>query len=76
MEHIVPPPTRYLLTQVGYNNVLVIYKMNECCQSMNVHVNNNAQEFNLILLLCRLKINLMTDANCAFILELGAVPNK
>jgi hypothetical protein len=57
MDHIAPAPT---ITQVGYNTVLFMYKKNECCQSINVYVNNNAKEINPIFPLCRLKINHMT----------------
>jgi hypothetical protein len=41
MDHIAPAPTTYLVTQVGYNPMLVMYNKNKCCQFINLHENND-----------------------------------
>jgi hypothetical protein len=56
--------------------VLASCKKNECHQSINGCVKNDTKGTYLIFLLCRLQINHMKDANCAFMLELGAVVNS
>ncbi len=56
--------------------VLARCKKNECHQSTNGCVKNDTKGTYLIFLLCRLQINHMKDANCAFMLELGAVANS
>jgi hypothetical protein len=35
MDHIALEPITYPISQVGYNTVLVMYKKNEYCQSIN-----------------------------------------
>jgi hypothetical protein len=68
-DHIMPAPTTYTVTQVVYDIVLVMCKENECCQSINVSINNDAKGINPIFLLCRIKIKHMTrcDFLCLFL---------
>jgi hypothetical protein len=65
MDHILPVPTTYPMTQVVYDIVLVMCKENEYCQSINVSINNDAKGINPIFLLCRIKIR--CDFLCLFL---------
>ncbi len=67
MDNIAPAPTTYPSTQVSYYTMLATYKKNECHQSINVCVNNDAKEIYPIFLL-KLK-NKTHD-------EMGAVMNS
>jgi hypothetical protein len=50
IDQISPAPTTYPKTQVGYDTVLVMCKENECCQSINVCINNDTKGINPIFL--------------------------
>ncbi len=74
MDQIVLSPTEYPMTQVGYNFMLM-YKKNECCQSVNVCV-NMMQEKLIPFFPRQVKKTTWQDANCLFSLELGMVANS